>query len=68
MFNQGVTPSDLDGLHCGSASAHDVAALPHVTPSDLDGLHCGADKIRALPLLSKSPRPIWTGSIAATRR
>ena len=36
-----VTPSDLDGLHCGSVCAAISARAAGVTPSDLDGLHCG---------------------------
>ena len=37
-----VTPSDLDGLHCGGKNSARRGAKNAVTPSDLDGLHCGA--------------------------
>ena len=36
-----VTPSDLDGLHCGRSFRTMDDTYLEVTPSDLDGLHCG---------------------------
>src|ERR1022692_729712 len=61
-----VTPSDLDGLHCGEIDLADAARwrAGH-PPSDLDGLHCGLSQPGARPGSATSPRPIWTGSIAA---
>src|ERR1022692_2782037 len=48
-----VTPSDLDGLHCGGANDGTAGSSMLGTPSDLDGLHCGTRK--GIPLPDVSP-------------
>ena len=67
LMGSNVTPSDLDGLHCGPSSPISADTAPQVTPSDLDGLHCGVTATESMAALAvpESPRPIWTGSIAA---
>ena len=56
-LRQPVTPSDLDGLHCGRPSTHVMSKVLGVTPSDLDGLHCGHRTMEHLFMLGLGVTP-----------